>query len=432
VLTPRHLPPVYNFSDPQCDRRQWLIASAWAACVAQIRIFDLPAFAEDVNGSPPVSKSVAQPAAQADTPAAAAEVVLAERFVFLDEKQKPRDIIGKSMLEAVDGSFLVQGIDSQIWRVSADRLKQRTPGTKPFSPISKPDLGAQLVQEMGADFHTHLTKTYVICTNTSAAYAKWCGDLLERLATAFQVYWNHRDRGFKTVAPEFPLVALIFQQQTQYAEFATADVGPDVATAPGYYSGFTNRIVFYDLAFDKRRQPANSDIEIEQRLSAVISNVATMIHEATHQIAFNCGMHTRLAENPLWLTEGMATYFEMPDLKSKTGWKTVGLLNKARLKRFKDFLAQRRKVDSLTSLIRDEERFTSVETGEDAYAESWALTYYLIRKQPEAYVKYLTFLAAKKPLDYAQHDQRVAEFTEIFGELRAVDKDFIKYIKTLK
>ena len=48
----------------------------------------------------------------------------------------------------------------------------------------------------------------------------------------------------------------------------------------------------------------------------------TVIHEATHQIAFNCGLHTRYADNPLWLTEGMALYFETPDLRSRSGWRT--------------------------------------------------------------------------------------------------------------
>ena len=45
--------------------------------------------------------------------------------------------------------------------------------------------------------------------------------------------------------------------------------------------------------------------------------MATIVHEATHQIAFNCGMQQRYADIPLWLCEGMAVYFEAPDLASK-------------------------------------------------------------------------------------------------------------------
>lgn len=425
MISPQ-LPPIPQcVTDEPLNRRQWLIASAFGACATQIAFFDSPLFGQDTLE--PGSRAVKSTPDEADD-----NQPLEERFVFHDEKQKPRETLGKVLVEAVDGSLLIQGIDSRIWRVSAQRLKSRTPTKKAFAPISKPDLGQQLVQELGAGFRTHITEHYVLCTNASEAYARWCGGLFERLETAFQSYWNHRDRGFKTVAPQFPLVALIFQQQSQFAEFATVDVGPDVASVPGYFSILTNRIVLYDLAFDKRGQAAKSAAEIEQRLGAVIYNVATMIHEATHQIAFNCGLHTRLADNPLWLTEGMATYFETPDLKSKTGWKTAGLLNKNRLQRFKEFLSKRREPDSLTRLIRNDERLTNPETAEDAYAESWALTYFLIRKKPSAYVEYLTFLASKKPLDYPTPEERVEQFVKIFGNVRTLDAEFIKYIKPLR
>src|SRR5207253_9543744 len=97
--------------------------------------------------------------------------------------------------------------------------------------------------------------------------------------------------------------------------------------------------------------PANSPAEINERLSAVPYNIATVIHEATHQIAFNSGMHTRYADNPLWLAEGMAMYFETPDLSSKSGWKTAGAVNDLRLGQFQEFAAQRRARDSLATLI---------------------------------------------------------------------------------
>ena len=36
-------------------------------------------------------------------------------------------------------------------------------------------------------------------------------------------------------------------------------------------------------------------------------NVATIIHEATHQLAYNSGMQRRYADNPMWVSEGLAT-----------------------------------------------------------------------------------------------------------------------------
>ena len=42
--------------------------------------------------------------------------------------------------------------------------------------------------------------------------------------------------------------------------------------------------------------------------------VSTIVHEATHQIAFNSGLHQRLSDCPKWFSEGIAMYCETPDL----------------------------------------------------------------------------------------------------------------------
>lgn len=351
-------------------------------------------------------------------------------YTFEDRRQKTHEITARVLVEAQDGGLLLQGVDGRIWQVPPDRLKQKQESTSPFAAISGADLGKQLTQELGAGFQSCVTGRYVLCTNASEPYAKWCGALLERLATAFRLYW--KSRSFPTVDPPFPLVALIFQRQNQFAEFATQDVGPDLATVPGYFSIPTNRIVLRDLTETTKGQPARSAEEIEQRLGNALYNVATMIHEATHQVAFNCGLHTRMADNPLWLTEGMATFFETPDLRSKTGWKTAGQVNRARLQRFKEFLPKRSAGDSLETLVRNDDRLVNAETAEDAYAESWALTYFLIRKREPAYVKYLTHISGKQPLEPATAELRLKEFQEAFGDLAKLEAEFVRYVKTLR
>src|SRR5436190_8860041 len=45
----------------------------------------------------------------------------------------------------------------------------------------------------------------------------------------------------------------------------------------------------------------------------------TMIHEATHQVAFNTGLHSRIGENPRWVVEGLATVFEAPGVRNSGG-----------------------------------------------------------------------------------------------------------------
>ena len=42
--------------------------------------------------------------------------------------------------------------------------------------------------------------------------------------------------------------------------------------------------------------------------------VATIIHEATHQLAANTGLMPRKVRRPTWAAEGLATYFESAEI----------------------------------------------------------------------------------------------------------------------
>ena len=92
---------------------------------------------------------------------------------------------------------------------------------------------------------------------------------------------------------------------------------------------------------------------------------------------------------------------------------------------------QQRPADSLKTLISSDERLADVKQGVDAYAESWALTYYLIRKHPKEYVAYLRVLSRKQPLVVDAKATRVAEFEKQFGPLEKLDADFVKYMQTV-
>ena len=122
---------------------------------------------------------------------------------------------------------------------------------------------------------------------------------------------------------------------------------------------------------------------------AAVPLVATIVHEATHQIAFNCGLQTRLADIPLWLCEGMAVYFEAPDLTEQP-----------RLARHRprELPAARnvppQPAELATRLARRHCSSTTAasatrSTAVAAYADAWALNYYLIKYRPHEYAAYL-------------------------------------------
>ena len=352
-----------------------------------------------------------------------------ESVSFLDERNEPRDVQAAVLVEAEDGGVLLIEPDGRMWAVDKPQLKSRTRTEQVFAPLDAVALGKSLLEELGPGFEVVTTKHYVVATNAGKPYAEWSSALFERLYASFHTFWTQR--GLELKEPEFPLSAIILADQQQFAAFATKDAGPETATAKGYFHITTNRMVLYDLTSENRSR-ARTAVEITRRLAQSPYNVATVVHEATHQIAFNSGMHTRLADNPVWLTEGMAMYFETPDLTSRTGWKTVGALNTLRSRQFHEYLKTRGD-DSLRTLIQDDKRVTAADTYGQAYAEAWALTYFLVRTKKTEYVEYLKTLAKKPRLTWDTPESRQAEFRAAFGDdLAKLDAEFVRYMRRMK
>ena len=149
---------------------------------------------------------------------------------------------------------------------------------------------------------------------------------------------------------------------------------------------------------------------------AAVPLVATIVHEATHQIAFNCGLQQRYADIPLWLCEGMAVYFEAPDLIEHARLARYRSRELPRLETFRKNISNWHE-GSLEALLRDSRRFRDPRTAVDAYADAWALNYYLIKYEPKAYTEYLKMLAEKPPLVDQTPAARMADFRKYFGDL---------------
>ena len=314
--------------------------------------------------------------------------------------------------------------------------KSSTPATTgPFEPYGREELSQRVLAQLPSGFRVHRTTHYLIFFDTSPAYAQWCGSLFERLYLAFTNYWTHR--GFDLVQPEFPLVAIVFADRQAYLKFSRPELGEAGESIIGYFSLTSNRMMMYDLtgleAEDRGAARGKTTAQINQILAQpnALGTVATMVHEATHQIAFNCGLHTRLSDCPLWFSEGIAVYCETPDLRSPKGWSGLGAVNRPRLERFRQYL-ETRPANSLETLIRDDTRFRDPKQALDAYAEAWALTYFLIHQHPKAYVEYLAMLSKKKPLLDDGPEKRIDQFRRVFGELGPLNVEFLRYMNRLR
>ena len=342
---------------------------------------------------------------------------------------------GRIVVEAADGGVLVEGTDGVLWMIEANELRSRTQLDAPFDPLAHDEVADRLLAELPAGFRVHTTPHYVVCYNTSRAYAQWTSSLLERLYKAFTNYW--KGQGLELREPEFPLPVLVFADRQMYDRASRDDLPTGTGNIVGFYSLRSNRVNMFDLtgaeavrgavgsrAGETRR---GSMREINQMLSqpAAVPLVATIVHEATHQIAFNCGLSTRYADIPLWLCEGMAVYFEAPDLASTRGWRGIGRVNYPRLEVFRENISNWN-ADSFERLLATNTRFRDPQTAFAAYADAWALNYYLIKYESDSYADYLKALAKKRPLVNDDAKTRLKDFRQHFGDLGRLEQAFLK------
>lgn len=213
-------------------------------------------------------------------------------------------------------------------------------------------------------------------------------------------------RGVKVEAPEFPLTALMFETKAEFRTYCRSEgviLKDDVL---GCFLPPSNRVAFYltndALAYD------------------------TILHEATHQIAFNIGLHSRLRRDPLWLLEGMATVFEVEEARnSRSVMPILFRVQQTQLAFFQQ-MADKRKKGWVSYLIGSDARFD--EYSGMAYAEAWALTFYLMERRPAEFSKYLQSISRGTPFRVLSPDERVAQFsTAVTNDLKWLEVEIERF-----
>ena len=85
------------------------------------------------------------------------------------------------------------------------------------------------------------------------------------------------------------------------------------------------------------------------------------------------------------------------------------------------------------SLLADDQRLRDARTTAAAYAEVWALNYFLIRQRPKEYTAYLKMVSEKEPLIWNTPEERVAEFKQFFGSnLDRLETEFLRYMRKVQ
>lgn len=347
--------------------------------------------------------------------------------------------------------------DEQLWLQEQNgslRLmeKEKIQGFKQLSGnfrlMSGTDLRGELRRELGTGLEVRGTGHYLVCGDPRSVdrYAQVFEDVYRSFFSYFSV------RGIRLEEPDQPLVGIVLPSQKKFAEYALRDGIQAGRGLGGYYIRTTNRVALYEedsrAELDLRgsdtgeeflpaRERPIGDVlggwSGEGAFATIEGNLRdTIVHEVTHQMAFNTGVHNRMAENPKWFVEGLACVFEAPGIReADPSGKVSSRINSERLGWFNSYRKVRRPEKFLKVFVSSDKFFAASPL--DAYAEGWALTFFLIETRRREYGTYIRKVAARKPLEEYSAEERVKDFEGAFGkDWLGLETAYLRYIDGLR
>lgn len=310
---------------------------------------------------------------------------------------------------------LLLGRDGHLWKLDPRQAIGLEPSADRFRGYSQAEMRGRLLAEFGRRYEVTGTGHFLV-VHPGGERDAWAGRF-EELYRSFMHYFAVR--GFRPHPPAYPLVAIVLDNREQFLRYALKAGVRLPSNVLGYYSPGSNRILMYDQRVGTRD---NSN----WRLTAT-----TIIHEAAHQSAFNTGIHNRFAPQPRWLVEGLGMLFEAKGVYDSRRYPhRADRINRERLAKF-NHSAQQRPAGSVAELISSDRRFQ--QDPDAAYAEAWALSFYLAEMQPQQYLKFLAKTAKRQSFVAYSSPHRLRDFTEAFGmDLTMLESQMSRFINSLK
>ncbi len=279
-------------------------------------------------------------------------------------------------------------------------------------------------------------------TAWSNAAAEFTRERLRNCEALYADFLAHfRGKGFAVKAPAGRLMVAVFDSQAGFdAYFGTKMPGSLV----GIYHPKSNHLVIYDIhhnrgladgkrqaekisreiPFDIDRVQFIGGVERQIRAFAETTNVSATIHEAAHQISFNCGMLNRHGDVAPWVAEGLATYCE-PCVNGS--WQGPGAPNYERVRVLAAGLRGKGRLVPLTALVGGDDWRKDGATLLTGYAQSWALFRMLMEERPRALRAYLDLIRDRRTADH-----RLTDFRQAFGpDLSALERRHQEYVREM-
>jgi len=261
-----------------------------------------------------------------------------------------------------------------------------------LQPLSSAPLQTELQKEFGPEFSVRASAQFVV-VQPKNCQRDWARSM-QQFYGKIQTYCAARQIPMKH--PQFPLVAIVLPSRQAMVDYAAKQQDRIGSNFLAYYSLSSNRVLMYDSS---RKDPSSQGA----------LELATVFHEAFHQVAFNTGLHKRTAAPPLWISEGMAAVFETPGMADHRRSRSVSdRVHPDHLRLFLEYADRPDFSRTLAQLVERDKLFQTDAT--QAYAVSWAMAFYWMEHAPHAFADYLKTCNQRAAFVEADPQRRQREF----------------------
>ncbi len=308
------------------------------------------------------------------------------------------------------------------------------------------------------------TTRFVVISDANRDWTRHQAELLERTYHQFERFTRRLQ--LRRMPLRHKLVCVLFERRDDYQRFAK---GHDSVTADwitGYYSPKQDRVVFYNLqsstvttrtrgtvepttaqmlALDRHDAPARplsqpTETEIirptrrrdrrpadsaPSRINdrSVKAATATTVHEAIHQLAFHTRVESPWIQNPLWISEGLATAFETDRPNEAFGPDHDYAPRREQFQKLmrNDQLLALRELVKYTRMPDDSDK-----TVKTIYHQSYALVTWMNRFRKTQLRAYLKALRSEPP-GRPTADRHLELFELAFGDVDRLERAWLRY-----